>query len=259
MSVTHLVIPDQHAHPDFPNDRANWIGQLIKDLKPEVVVNLGDAADLASLSTYDRGKGSFHGRNYEADINSHLDFQERMWAPIKRSKRKQPYRVVLEGNHEFRIKRAIDLQPELQGDRFGLSFKDLDFDRVYHDVVEYNGNTPGVYELDGIQYAHYMVSGVMGRPIGGEHHATSLLTKNFQSCTVGHSHTVDWSVRTKTDGTKIMGCVAGVYQDYYSPWAGHVNDLWWSGVVVKRGVEDGVYNPQFISIKELEKEYGQQG
>ena len=253
---THLVLPDPHAHPDFNNDRADWIGQLIKDIKPDVVINLGDTADMASLSTYDKGKASFHGRNYEADIESHLDFQERMWGPVKRSKKKQPHKVILEGNHEHRIKKAIDMSPELEGERFGVSFRDLDFDKYYNDVVEYKGQTPGLIQLDGINYAHYFISGVMGRPIGGEHHAYSLLAKNFQSCTCGHSHTADWAVRTDPHGKKIMGLVAGVYQDYDSPWAGHVNDLWWRGCVIKRHVEDGSYSPQFVSIEDLRKEYG---
>lgn len=256
MSKVHLIVPDQHAHPDFNNRRADWLGQLIKDVKPDVVVNMGDAADLSSLSSYDRGKASFHGRNYTKDIESHLDFQERMWAPMKQSKKKQPYRVVLEGNHEHRIKRAIDLDPQLEGERFGLSFRNLDFDSYYHEVVEYNGQTPGIYELDGIYYAHYFISGLMGRPIGGEHHAYSLLSKNYKSCTAAHSHTIDFSVRSDPSGRKLMGLVAGVYQDYESTWAGHVNDLWWSGVVIKRNVDNGSYDPEFISMDALRKAYG---
>ena len=256
MTKVHLVVPDPHAHPDFNNDRADWLGSLIKDLKPDVVINLGDAADMASLSTFDKGKASFHGSNYERDIESHLDFQDRMWYPSRKAKKKQPHKIVLEGNHEHRIKRAIELSPELQGDRFGVSFKDLAFKDYYHEVVEYTGQTPGIISVDGISYAHFFISGVMGRPIGGEHHASSLITKNFTSCTCGHSHLADWSVRTSTTGKKVMGCVAGVYQDYESKWAGRVNDLWWGGVVIKRNVEDGVYDPEFVSIEQLRKEYG---
>jgi hypothetical protein len=257
MSKVHLVVPDPHAHPEHDNNRADWLGQLIKDLKPDVVVNLGDAADMASLSNYDKGKASFHGKNYEKDIQSHLDFQKRMWAPIRKSKRKMPYRVVLEGNHEHRLKRALEYDPQLEGEKFGMSFNDFDFNRYYHDVVEYDGMTPGLITIDGITYAHFMISGAMGRPISGVHHAASLIAKGFTSCTVGHSHLMDFSVRTDVTGKKIMGCVAGVYQDYPSSWAGNVNNLWWSGVVIKREVEDGVYDPEFVSIARLRKEYGQ--
>lgn len=254
--TTHLILPDQHAHPDFNNERADWAGKLIADIKPDVVVNMGDAADLSSLSAYDKGKASFQGKNYQADIESHLDFQERLWSPIRKLKCKLPRRVVLEGNHENRIKRAIDLDPQLGGDKYGLSFKDLDFDKHYQNVVEYKGQTPGIITIDGVSYGHYFISGVMGRPIAGVHHAASLIAKNYCSCTAAHSHLVDWSVKSNSQGKYIMGLVAGVYQDYDAEWAGHVNDLWWSGVVIKRNVEDGVYSPEFISMESLKKAYG---
>ena len=254
--AVHLVIPDQHADPSYHNNRATLVGKLIADVKPDVVINLGDAVDMASLSSFDKGKASFHGQQYGNDIEAHLDFQDKLWAPMRKSKRKQPRRIFLEGNHEHRIKRVIDQDHHLGGDTYGVSFKNLQLDKWYHDVIEYTGGTPGIVNVDGVNYAHFFVSGVMGRPIGGEHHATSLINKNYASCTQGHSHLVDWAVRTNTQGKKIMGCVAGVLQDYHSPWAGHVNDLWWSGVVIKRGVEDGVYDPQFISLKQLEIEYG---
>lgn len=256
MSFTHLVIPDQHAHPDYNNDRADWLGKLIKDLKPDVLVNLGDAADMASLSSYEKGTKGFIGRAYEKDINAHLEFQDRMLSPLRKSKKKQPYRIVLEGNHEHRVTKAINVQPELEGEKFGISFKDFDFDKNYHDVVRYSGSTPSVYSIHGVSYAHFFVSGVMGRPIGGEHHAYSLINKQFSSCTCGHSHLMDLAVRTRVDGTRIMGHVAGVYQDYRSDWAGTVNDLWWSGVVIKRNVDNGVYDPEFVSLERLRKEYG---
>lgn len=253
--TVHLVVPDQHAHGDFNNDRADWLGQLIAEVKPDVLVNMGDAADLPSLSAYDKGKASFHGNSYQKDIESHLDFQERMWAPIKKLRRKLPRRVVLEGNHEYRIKRALELDPQLKGDKYGLSFKDLDFDRYYQDVVEYKGSTPGIITIDGVSYAHYFISGVMARPIGGVNHASSLINKNYSSCTAAHSHLIDFSMKSNTQGKTLMGLVAGVYQDYDSGWAGNVNELWNSGVWIKRGVEDGCYDPEFISMKRMKEMY----
>jgi hypothetical protein len=255
MGKTHLLVPDPHAHPDHNNDRADWLGQLIKDLKPDVVVNIGDAADMPSMSSYDKGKASFAARNYEKDMIAHLDFQDRMWTPIKEAKKKKPFRVVLEGNHEHRVKRALELSPEIAGDRYGISFKDFDFHRYYNEVVEYDGGTPGVIEIDGISYAHFFVSGLMGRPIGGVHHAASLIAKNLTSSVCGHSHTADFAIRTQPNGHKLMGLVCGVYQDYRSGWAGHVNDLWWKGVVVLHDVEDGVFDPEFINLNRLKRAY----
>jgi hypothetical protein len=253
MSRTHLVIPDSHAHPSFDNVRADWLARLIIDTRPDVVIHIGDSADLPSLSSYDKGKRSFHGRTYRADIDAHLDFQDRMWEPVIARKKKLPRTVFCVGNHEQRIEKALDLSPELQGT---IGMGDLELDRWYDDVVPYVGSTPGVIEIDGVHYAHYFTSGVMGRPVGGQHPAYSLITKQFTSCTAGHLHLSDYSIATTTMGRKVMGCFVGCYQDYNSEWAGEVNKLWWRGVVLKRNVSDGMYDPQFISIDALRKEYG---
>lgn len=221
--TVHLVIPDQHAHPVFNNRRADYLAQLTIDVKPDVVINLGDSADMPSLCSYDKGKRSFQGRNYRADIHSHRDFQERWWEPVKRTKKKLPRRVYLEGNHEHRIEKALDMSPELEGT---ISFRDFDLEHYYDDIVRYNGSTPGIIEVDGIHYAHYFVSGIMGRPVGGEHPAYSLLSKQLVSCTAGHQHVADHTIRTTVDGRRRHGLVAGVYQDYEADWAGEVNKRW---------------------------------
>lgn len=253
MSKTHLVIPDSHAHPEFNNNRADYLGKLILDVRPDVVIHLGDSADLSSLASYDKGTRAAIGRTYRADIDSHLDFIDRAFSPLRKAKRKMPHRVFLEGNHEHRIERALDASPELIGT---IDMRDLQLEENFNEVVYYEGGTPGVYQVDGVFYAHYFISGLMGRPISGQHHAASLLTSQMASCTQGHSHLCDYAVRTRAGGTKMHGLVAGVFQDYDSKWAGKSNELWWRGVIVKHNVENGSYDPQFISLDSLRKEYG---
>lgn len=252
MSRVHLVIPDSHAHPNYHNDRADWLSRLIIDLQPDVVVHIGDSADMPSLSAYDKGKKHFEGRRYIDDINAHLDFQERLWAPVKARKKKMPHRVFCIGNHEDRISRAISVSPELDG---AISMRDLDLDYYYNEVVPYDGNGPGTIQIDGIHYAHFFPSGVMGRPIGGEHPAYSLIAKQFSSCTAGHLHTMDYAIRTTASGNKLHGLVCGCFIDYWSDWPGVSQDLWWSGVVIKHHVEDGQYDPEFVSMSRLRAEY----
>lgn len=228
------------------------MGKLIADVKPDIVINLGDTADMPSLCSYDRGKKSFQGRTYSADIAAHNDFQERLWAPVKATKKRLPLRVTLIGNHEQRIERAIELQPELDG---VISYDDLELDRFYDHVVPYSGSTPGTIELDGICYAHYLVSGVSGRPISGEHLAYSLLAKQHASCVVGHNHTLDYCIRTRVDGRRIQALCAGVYQEHGSNYAGEAQKLWWPGVCILNNVEDGCYDLQTISLQALKEEY----
>lgn len=253
MSI-HLILPDPHAVPEENNDRADWIGKLIVDLKPDVFVNLGDQWDLASLSSYDKGKASFHGRAYKKDLEAGLEFSERLWAPLKRAKKKKPFSVFLEGNHEERQNRVLEQSPELDGT---ISFDDFDLKKHYDEVVRYKGGTPGVINIDGINYAHYFVTGISGRGVGGEHPGYSLITKQFQSCTMGHMHTFDHSVRVDGSGRRIHGLVAGCGHEHDAPWAGEINKLWSRGVVIKREVEKGDYDISWVSLSTLRKEYGQ--
>lgn len=237
--MIHLVIPDPHACPGVSNKRAEWIGKIMYDLRPDKVIVLGDTADMPSLSSYDKGRKAFEGRRYYKDIEAHADFQDRMWHFYKKNKKKRPHAITLIGNHEQRIVKASELSPELEGT---ITLDDLDLPYWYDVIVEYDGSTPGSIQVDGIMYAHYLVSGVLGRPIGGENHATSLLNKKFVSCTVGHTHTLDYSVRTRADGKKIMGLVAGCMQTNHPSFAGKASDLWWNGVIIKSNVSDGVYD-----------------
>ena len=253
MSNCHVVIPDAHAKKGDKNDRAIWLGRLICDLKPDTVVDLGDSADMPSLCSYDKGTKSFEGRRYKDDINAYLDFQDKLWTTVRSSKKRLPRnRVRLIGNHEQRIERAINVQPTLEG---VIGYSDLQLDRYYTNVVGYVGSTPGTVELDGIIYAHYLTSGVAGRPISGEHLAYTLLTKKFQSCTVGHNHTLDYCTRTNGRGEKIMGLCAGVFNERHMTWAGEMNKLWSRGIVIKRNVDRGVYDLEWVSYERLRKEY----
>ena len=248
-----LVIPDGHAHASFHNKRFDYLSQLILDERPDIVVNIGDGADMESLASYDKGKRSFAGKSYAKDIEAYLDSQSRTWDPVKARKKKMPDRYYFIGNHEERIDRALDLSPELLGT---IGYEDLKLSEYYDEIIPYVGGTPGVRVIEGIAFSHYFITGVMGRAVSGEHPAYSLLSKNFKSCIQGHTHVLDFCMRTNADNEKIQALVCGVYQDYQSPWAGNIGNLWWRGVVILDNVEDGQFDLRTISLKNLEKVYG---
>lgn len=253
---THLVYGDTHAHPQYHNKRADLISKLIQDVKPDVVVNIGDNADMASLSSYDKGLRHFYGKSYKADIEAHLEFDERVWEPIKRLKKRMPYRVFCIGNHEQRIEKCLDRSPELAG---AVTLKDLDLERWYDRVVPYEGyGSPGVITIDGVRYAHYVVAGVSGRPLASLHQGYQLVQKRHHSTTVGHQHVFSYNRQaTEADGRTMNGLCIPCMVDYPVDWAGTVTDLWDRGVVVKHNVEDGNYDLEYVSLERLEKEYGE--
>lgn len=251
MSKVHLVFSDAHAHPEHSNERADWLGKLIVDLRPDVLVNLGDLADVPSLSSYDKGTKGFAGRTYKRDVEVSLEFQDRLWSPVRKAKRKRPTTYWFDGNHEQRTDRAVNVQSELEGTVSGAHFRA----RWWDHIVEYEGLYPGTLNLGGVSYAHYMVSGVMGRPISGERHASTLITKKLGSCTVGHTHIFDFHLRPKADGTKAQALVMPCFMDYDAEWAGQSGKMWSKGLVIKRNVEGGSYDLSYVSMDALKKEY----
>ena len=50
---TAVVFTCAHSDPSVPNDRFDWLGNLLYDIRPDYVVDLGDGADLKSLNSYD--------------------------------------------------------------------------------------------------------------------------------------------------------------------------------------------------------------
>lgn len=252
MSKKHLVIGDGHAHPNHHNDRAVWLGELIRDVQPDVVVDIGDSADMPSLSGYDKSSRAAVGRTYKADVEAHNDFQDKLWSTVKKAKKKLPRRIKCIGNHEQRIDRALDANHQLQGT---VSYNDLRMEEWYDTVVPYTGGTPGSVSIDGITYAHYLVGGISGRPISGEHTAHSLLTKQHSSVVVGHNHLLDSCLRSRSDGTKIRALSVGCYFDYDSDWAGECNKLYWRGICILHQVEGGTYDLEEVSLERIKRTY----
>jgi hypothetical protein len=253
-SKTAVVYTCSHADSKYSNERFTWLGKFLYDIKPDYVVDLGDGADMRSLNSYDtRYPQVISALNYEQDINVYNDAQERIRNEFRKNKRKRPAFYGFEGNHENRIKKAIAERPQLAGDTFGISFAHLGTNKWFDEYHEYENGAPKVHTYDGIDYAHFVGAGAFGRPIAGQHHAYALLQKRYRSTTVGHSHKRGVFFR---DDTQSIGLVAGCYKGGDETWAGQANQEWWKGVVVKRQLDNGMYEPEFVSLETLENKYG---
>ena len=257
MSKTGIIFSCGHAKPEVSNERYNWLGDFIEDIKPDYVVDLGDGADMASLNSYDtKYPKAIMAQSYEADINAYNDAQSRVWDRYSLNKKKRPYRFGLCGNHDERLNKAIALDPRLEGSKYGISFSHLQTDHWFDEYVPYENSAPGIIDIDGVSYSHYFGSGNYGTAMSGLHHAYSLLQHRHHSSTCGHSHKRGIYFKDSAHPKSIIGLVVGCYKGKAEAWAGQSNFDWWSGVVVKRGIDNGVYEPQFVSMKALEKAYG---
>lgn len=253
---THLVIPDTQAKAGVPTDHLGWIGAYIVERKPDVVVHLGDHADMPSLSSYDVGKRDFEGRRYSDDIAAANAAFDILCAPLeqhnehKRSIKEKLYRPELHitlGNHEARIDRASNEDPKLTG---LISTDDLNY--AAHGFTVHPFLQP--VEIDGVYYAHFWAAPMTGRPLGGS--ALSRLTKIGQSFVMGHQQTLDYAVRfLPGSGQQQFGLVAGAAYLHSENYKGVQGNAHWRGVIVLHQVEGGAADPMFVSLDYLCRRY----
>ena len=248
-----LVIPDAHAHPQYDNERFTWLGRLIADERPDCILQLGDFADLPSLSHYDRGKRGFEGRRYTKDVAACRDALAKIDAPLKSSAATYvPTRVLLLGNHEDRVTRATYDQSELDGT---ISTDDLGFSEHGWRVVPYQETAV----IAGFSCSHHFASGVAGRPIGGMNAAGTMARLLFTSAIVGHSHVMDTAERTRPDGSKVCTIVAGCYvhPEHSEGWSKASERLWWKGVLLLEGAENGYWDAmRWVTQARMQRLYG---
>tara|TARA_R110002126_G_scaffold60959_4_gene158122 strand:- start:1843 stop:2619 length:777 start_codon:yes stop_codon:yes gene_type:complete len=256
MSKVAVVFSCAHADPSTSNERFDWLGELIYDVNPNYIVDLGDGADMRSLNSFDgKNPEALVSQSYERDIDHYNEAMDRLRRIPSTRKYKRPSWFGFEGNHEHRIKRAISSDSRISsvGGKYGLSFSHLQTDHWFDEYHEYENSGPAIAEYDGVSYAHFFQAGNFGSAVSGLHHANTLLGHRYKSSTCGHSHKRDLKFK---DGAKAIGLVAGCYKGAEEGWAGQSNRDWWKGVVIKREIDNGIYEPEFVSLKRLKEVYG---
>jgi hypothetical protein len=244
----HMVIPDIQAKPNVDHDHLEWIANYAIEKRPDVIIQIGDWADMPSLSLYDKGKRCYEGRRYVKDVeaaNYSLERFERTLEEYNRAHPEDPYnpqKVITYGNHEFRIERATQLDASLDGK---LTLEDLDFERrgwQCHNFLE-------VVKIDGIEYSHYFISGNMGRPVST---AAALLRARNGSATMGHVQNCDLAIHKQTQH---MALFAGICYTHDETYLGPQGNATRRQIVMKHEVDDGRYDPMFVSLRYLKKKY----
>lgn len=249
---------DPHSSPDTDNRRFDWLGNVILEEEPELVVCIGDFADLNSLSSYDKGRKSAELRRYRSDVDACHDALEKINKPLddfnskrksnKKSARAVPRKVMILGNHENRIDRAVEASPELDGT---ISINDLNYQRFGWEQRAFKRPI----EIEGVYFCHYYPSGVLGQSISGFNIASNIIQKNLVSSVCGHSHLYDHAIRSKPDGTKVIGLCAGWYGEQ-ATFQDATQDLWWSGLIILHDMTGGRFDVQQLSIEKVKQLYG---
>ena len=254
-TIRHLVIPDTQCKPDVNLDHLTWVGEYIADMKPDVIIHIGDHWDLPSLSSYDTGTLAFEGRRYKHDIEAGNRGMDLLMAPILAEQARQrknkdkvwkPKMIFTIGNHENRITRAVNDDPKLEG---LMSYDDFNLVKHGWEVLPFLE----VAVIDGVCYSHYFCSGVMGRPVSS---AKAMLNKKHQSCIQGHVQDRDIAFDKRGDGTRITGIFVGICYQHDEGYLNAQTNGSWRGCWVLNDVVNGAFDEMPVSLPYLERVYG---
>jgi hypothetical protein len=254
MARNHLLIPDCQVKPNAPTRHLEWAGKYAADKQPEVIIQIGDFADMPSLSSYDRGKRNFEGRRYVKDTGAVHRGMETLLGPISKARGYSPLLVLCLGNHEARIDRATQESPELEGvvDVADLGYED--FGWQVHKFLE-------VVVLDGVAYSHFFPRAASGKVVqtrNGAPSARTQLIREGRSCTAGHAQGYDIACAPLA-GRLQWGLIAGSFYLHNEDYLGPQGNNHWRGLVLKNGVNRGSYSPIAVDMDYLRKRYSLTG
>lgn len=251
------MMPDAQVRPGRPIEHLTFLGHYCVLKKPDVIVCIGDFADMSSLSTFDVGKKSFEGRSYEDDVNAARAAMQAFLRPIiafneaARRDHKPLYTPELHmalGNHEYRIVRAVNNDRKLVGT---LRIEDLGYTEagfVVHPFLH-------PFVIDGVAYCHFFPSGPKGLPITT---ARRHLSELHHSTVCGHKPGRDIAYSTRADGTQMTSIIAGSFythdEDYVLGPQRH-----WRGFYMLHEVVDGAFDEMAVSMNYLQRKAKKEG
>lgn len=241
-----LVIADTQCKSEENLEYMLWIGHYIADKKPDIIVHIGDHYDFPSLSSYDKGKASAEGRRLVKDIEAGNKGFEFLNLAIDKIEGYKPRKVFCLGNHEHRLERYIDDNPELIGT---LGVDKLPFNKYGWEVHPFLKPV----EINGIFFVHYLANPFSGKPYGGN--AMNILKTVGRSFIVGHKQCLDIAIRPTIDGKQQIGIVNGACYPHNESYKGFQGNNHFRGLTVLHEVHDGFCLPMFVSLDYMKEKY----
>lgn len=239
------ILPDVQTKEGVPTNHLAWAGRYFAEKQPDVIVCLGDFADMPSLSEYDKGKKSYEGRRYVKDVDAARKGMDLFISPITKAKKYKPQLVFTLGNHEQRIIRACETDAKLEGT---IGIKNLRYEDAGWKVHPFLKPV----KVAGFHFSHYFPSGVMGKPCIS---ARKMLTKFHVSCIAGHQQGLDTAIDYKPDGKRIFCMIAGSFYQHDEHYIPYVTNRHWRGLVMLHEATDGQADPMFVSLNYLKKRF----
>jgi hypothetical protein len=245
LSIKIAFLPDCQVRDGVRTDHLDWCGRYLAEKQPDVIVQGGDFADMPSLSDYDKGKKSYEGRRYRKDIDAARRGMEMLLSPIHKRCSYVPRYILVLGNHEDRISRAVESDAKLDGT---IGLQDLGYEEAGWQVIPYLKPI----KIAGVHFAHYFPSGIMGRPCTT---ARKIINTYHESCVAGHQQGLDVAYSHRPNGKRITTIIAGSFYQHKETYLTPISNNHWRGIIMLHEVRNGSFDPMFVSISFLKKRF----
>lgn len=250
--TTMCVIPDSQAHPGDALLHIEALNKFLLAKRPEYVVHMGDLWDMPSLSSYDKGKKRSQGKLVKADWEIGVELVAVLMDGWKAAGY-EPICVFTEGNHEDRIRRYVEENPELDG----WMPDPLEFmEAMGWEAYEFK--EPVVVE--GITFCHFFPKTSKGTVSGqsarmGAASAQTQLKANMTSCIAGHKQGLDTAMYNLPTG-RLRAVIAGSFYMHDEHYMGpHGNDYWRGVLMLNRVDGKGDFDLTEVSLDYLLEKY----
>lgn len=242
-----LVIGDAHVAPHQNLRRFKALGNYVKAVEPDVIVDIGDFLSLDSLSEWDKDKRKkMEGRRYQADI----DAANRAYDLFQNVPKNTKQRHKIMGNHEQRSDRYVDYNPVMTG-KMDLA-KDLQLKERGYIVTPYKDHV----DISGISFTHIPINS-MGKPIGEPNVTRKALQLYNNSVVFGHTHSLSHSAEHRTNAPHLNQALSvGCFFEHVDEYAVGSKTDYWRGLVLLTVSHNNRFDINTISMSQLIKHHG---
>jgi hypothetical protein len=262
-----VVIGDAHFKPDQDLSRAALFGKYITEQGRIAMrrghrfatVVIGDWHDMPAGSSYDKGTIAFEGRSLIADIKAGNDARASMQAHIDPEVwQYMRRRVVVLGNHEYRVQRIVNEIRELEG-AFGYGAPGEDTlyrpDWTDHGWEVYPFLEPAF--IDNVAFIHYLPNPGNGKAVfSSTNMGRALLLKSMHSVIVGHNHIYRFDSFVDLAGKRMTGLSCGCAFEEEEGWAGvTANNNYDRGLCLLSGLRGSEFSHSFTRFEDLRERY----
>lgn len=253
-----LPIGDAHISAEDDLERFKYLSKFIVDKKPDVIVFMGDFLTMDALNFFDKDKRKkLEGKRYKKEIdkgNEALDIIFFDLLELQEKLRQQKLKIYkpeiyfLEGNHSFRVKRYLEIDPTFEG-LIGIE-QDLKLKERNIKFIPYRE----YLDLNGIAFTHIPFNKC--KEISGVNITRKISQVLYTSCVFAHVHSMEYE-SFKRHGQKDLqqilsvGCYFEKHEDYVH---GRITE-YWKGLVLLDSFKSGRFDIQTFSLETLKRKY----